>query len=418
MNQAISVEKDVELPGGKADVLPRAILFVHHANDMYGADIGLLHSIHSLDRSRYYPVVILPSDMPEGMLSQELDRLGIEYHFVPLGILRRKYFTGRAIIPLLFQILTGSAAIRSMARSRKAALVYVNTIVAVSGAMGGRLAGIPVLWHIREIVTMPRPIRWTLHKLLGLCSRRIVCISNAVRESLTSEAPRLSRKTTTLYNGVAVTQNIRFKSGAGLREELSIPEGVPLVGMVGRVSHWKGQEILAEAAQLVLQSYPDVHFVAVGSYFADQSHYLRELEERIINLGLKGRFHLVSYRSDIGSVYDALDIFVLPSRKPEPFGRVTVEAMMHGLAVVATNHGGTCELIRDGVTGLLVPPSDPGSLAVAIERLLKDRAWRDQLGQSASRFAHESFSLPKYEERMRELIAELALCRRQLPYPA
>ena len=74
---------------------PQAILFVHHANDMYGADVGLLHSVKSLDRERHYPIVILPSDMPTGMLSTELDRLGVEYHIAPLGILRRKYFSVR-----------------------------------------------------------------------------------------------------------------------------------------------------------------------------------------------------------------------------------------------------------------------------------------------------------------------------------
>lgn len=418
MNWMTSIEEDIELSGAKAEVPPRAILFVHHANDMYGADIGLLHSIQSLDRTKHYPIVILPSDMPEGMLSSELDRCGIEYHFVPLGILRRKYFTGRSIIPLLVDLFKGSASIRSIARGRNVALVYVNTIVAVSGAIGGRLAGIPVLWHIREIVTMPRPIRWTLYNILGLCAHRIVCISKAVRESLISEAPHLSGKATILYNGVAVTRNNGVTLRAGLREELSVPEGVPLVGMVGRVSHWKGQEILAEAAQLVLHNHRDVHFVAVGSYFADQSQYLKELEERIVNLGLQERFHLVSYRSDIGHVYDALDIFVLPSQKPEPFGRVTVEAMMNGLSVIATNHGGTRELIRNGVTGLLVPPSDPGSLAGAIERLLKDRPLRDRMGLAASRYAHENFSLHQYQERMGALIAELALCGQRLPHSA
>src|ERR1700694_19081 len=89
----------------------QAILFIHHANDMYGADIGLLHSLRSLDRSKYYPIVILPSDMPTGLLSPELDRLGVEYHIAPLGILRRKYLSLRKIIPLAVELLRGGAGI-------------------------------------------------------------------------------------------------------------------------------------------------------------------------------------------------------------------------------------------------------------------------------------------------------------------
>ena len=388
---------------------PQAILFIHHANDMYGADIGLLHSLKSLDRERYYPIVILPSDMPPpGILSSELERLGIEYLVAPLGILRRKYLSARTIIPLALDIARGIACVRRTARARGVAMVYVNTIVTVSGAIGGRLAGVPVLWHVREILAMPRPIRWVLHKTLTLCADRIVCISEAVRDSLLKEAPQLARKSVVVYNAVSAAGSNGKTKDVPLREELGVPSGAPLVGMVGRITHWKGQEILAEAAGLVTRSYPDVHFVAVGSYFADESHYLHKLQSLIGSLGLKGKFHIADYRSNVTDVYRALDIFVLPSRKPEPFGRVTVEAMMQGRAVIATNHGGTCELIQQGVTGMLVPPSDPKALVTAIEWLLKDRTLGEKMGQAAAMYAREHFSMPRYQDRMREVIDYLA----------
>lgn len=385
----------------------KPILFIHHANDMYGADIGLLHSIKSLDRDKYYPIVILPSDMPTGMLSPELDRLNVEYHFAHLGILRRKYLTARAIIPLLIDIVRGVAHVRSVARKRGVALVYINTFVTVSGAIGGRLAGVPVLWHIREILALPRPVRWTLYKALGLCADRIVCISRAVRDSVLKEAPKLAGKSVVVYNAVSVAASNGTARAVGLREELGVAQNGLLVGMVGRISHWKGQEILAEAAALVLQGRPDVHFVAVGSYFADESHYLLKLRALIESLKLGGRFHLVDYRSDVIDVYRALDVFVLPSVKPEPFGRVTVEAMTQGLAVIGTNHGGTIELIEDGVTGMLVPPSDPGSLADAIELLLADRSLREEIGRAAAIFAKQNFDLARHGDRMRNVISEL-----------
>jgi glycosyltransferase involved in cell wall biosynthesis len=177
--------------------------------------------------------------------------------------------------------------------------------------------------------------------------------------------------------------------------------------MVGRITHWKGQEILAQAAALVLQKHPDVHFVAVGSYFADESHYLQKLKSLIDNLGLDGRFHLAGYRSNVADVYRTLDIFVLPSIKPEPFGLVTVEAMTQGCAVIATNHGGTCELIQEGVTGMLVPPADPKSLAASIELLLTDEVLREKMGQAAAVYAQEHFGLAGYGEQMRSIIDEL-----------
>jgi glycosyltransferase involved in cell wall biosynthesis len=391
-------------------MLPQTILFVHHANDMYGADIGLLHSVKSLDREKYYPIVILPRDMPTGMLSTELDRLGIEYHIAPLGILRRKYFSARAIIPLAVELFRGIAYVRATARSRGAALVYVNTIVAASGAIGGKLAGVPVLWHVREILSMARPVRWALHQTLSFCADRVVCISAAVRDSLLKEAPQLASKSIVVYNAISIAAS-NGKADITLREELGVPPGAPLVGMVGRITHWKGQEILAEAAGLVARTRPDVHFVAVGGYFADESHYLRDLESLIDRLGLNGRFHIENYRTNVTDVYRALDIFVLPSKKPEPFGRVTVEAMTQGRAVIATNHGGTVELIQDGVTGMLVPPSDPKALAAAIDRLLEDRALGEKMGQAAAMYARENFSMPRYQDRMRDVIDHLVAAK-------
>lgn len=383
------------------------ILFIHHANDMYGADIGLLHSIKSLDRDKFYPVVILPADMPAGMLSPELDRLGVEYHFAHLGILRRKYINARSIIPLIFEMMRGAAFVRSTARKRRVALVYTNTFVTVSGAIGGRLAGVPVLWHIREIVAMPRPVRWFLYKMLSLCATRVVCISKAVRDSILSEAKNLANKLIIVYNAVSVAPNSGDGKDIGIREECGIPQDALLVGMVGRISHWKGQEVLAQAAAIVRKKYPDVHFVAVGSYFADESHYLDKLTSLINDLGIKDRFHLADYRSNVTDVYRALDIFVLPSVKPEPFGRVTVEAMTQGRAVIATNHGGTVELIQEGVTGMLVPPSEPQALANAIETLLADRALRERIGQAAAVYAKENFGLAGHGEQMRKVISDM-----------
>jgi glycosyltransferase involved in cell wall biosynthesis len=179
--------------------------------------------------------------------------------------------------------------------------------------------------------------------------------------------------------------------------------------MIGRITHWKGQEVLAHAASAILLKHPTAHFVAAGSYFADEVHYLSRLEELIRHLNLEERFHLVGYRTDVADLYAAFDIFVLASRKPEPFGRVTVEAMLQGCAVVATNHGGTPEVVQDGVTGILVPPSDPDALAVAVSRLLSDYDLRSRLGRAAAVYARTHFNLTRYEEKMRRVFSELAV---------
>ena len=257
----------------------QAVLFIHHANDMYGADIGLLHSIKCLDRNKYFPIVILPSDMPPpGMLSSELERLGIEYHFAPLGILRRKYLSGRRIIPLALELMKGIAYVRNTARKRGVAFVYINTIVTVSGAIGGRLAGVPVLWHIREILSMPRLIRWALHNALSLCADRIVCISGAVRDSLLKEAPYLAGKSVVVYNAVSVAPSLASTRMSHCERSLGCPKEPRWWEWSAELLIGKDRKFWPKLPALVLQNHPDAHFVAVGSYFADESHYLRETQ--------------------------------------------------------------------------------------------------------------------------------------------
>jgi glycosyltransferase involved in cell wall biosynthesis len=234
-------------------------------------------------------------------------------------------------------------------------------------------------------------------------------VSKAVRDSLLKEAPKLAGKSVVIYNAVSVATNDGPEKTIGFRGELGVTESALLVGMVGRIQSWKGQEVLAEAAALVLRKQPEVHFVAVGSYFADESHYLQKLTSLLSTLGIESRFHLADYRSNVTDVYRALDVFVLPSIKPEPFGRVTVEAMTQGRAVIATNHGGSCELIQDGKTGMLVPPSDPRALAEAIELLLANSSLRERMGQAAATFAKATFGLPGHGQKIRNIINELVV---------
>jgi glycosyltransferase involved in cell wall biosynthesis len=81
--------------------------------------------------------------------------------------------------------------------------------------------------------------------------------------------------------------------------------------------------------------------------------------------------------------------------------------MTQGRAVIATNHGGTCELVQEGVTGMLVPPSDPKALVEAIELLLADRALRERMGRAAAKYARENFGLARHGEQLRNIIDQL-----------
>ena len=172
-----------------------------------------------------------------------------------------------------------------------------------------------------------------------------------------------------------------------------IPDGVPVVMLPGRLTRWKGHEILFNALAL-LKDRP-VRCLIVGD---DQGRtaYRRELDAMVTKLGLQSVVHIVGGCRDMAAAYKLSDVVVSASTEPEAFGRVVAEAQAIGKPVIAPDHGAAPEILIPGVTGWLVPPSDPKSLADALTTALDlDTAARERLAQAAIARVHDNFTTKK-----------------------
>jgi glycosyltransferase involved in cell wall biosynthesis len=175
-------------------------------------------------------------------------------------------------------------------------------------------------------------------------------------------------------------------AAAPARRALGVPEGVPLVVQIGRLHVQKGPAFFVQAARLVLQHHPDVHFVLVGEGPLED-----DLSAQIAALGITDRVSLAGWQSDVPGILAAADMLVLASLwEGLPF--TLLESMAAGCPVVVTDVNGCREAVTDGVNGLLVLPRDVLALAVAIERLLCDRALAAQLAQAGLETIKERFS--------------------------
>jgi glycosyltransferase involved in cell wall biosynthesis len=160
-----------------------------------------------------------------------------------------------------------------------------------------------------------------------------------------------------------------------------VPDGMPTVMLPGRLTSWKGQEVLLRALPLLARK--DVCAVLVG---ADQgrSHYSRRLIALAHSLGIADRVRMVGNCEDMPAALMLSDVVVHASVKPEAFGRVVIEAQAMGKPVIASDLGGPVETVEHGVTGWRVPPGDPAALAAAIDAAMAlDAAERAALGQRA-----------------------------------
>lgn len=214
---------------------------------------------------------------------------------------------------------------------------------------------------------------------------------------------RSTKKMRVIHTGIELD---RFVPGTGreqVRAELKLDDRQVLVGTVSRLDdERKGVRDFVAACVQVGAEHPDARFVVVGD------GVLRpELERLARPLPMDGRIVFTGWRSDVGPLLAAMDVFVMPSHF-EGGPTSVLEAMAMAKAVVATNVGMVPEVIREGVDGVVVPPRDAGAMALAMGGLVRDGERRAAMGSAALAKAQADFSADEMVERYLTLFGEHA----------
>jgi glycosyltransferase involved in cell wall biosynthesis len=271
-------------------------------------------------------------------------------------------------------------------------VLHTHTALAanVLSRLAGAMAGTAVVSHIHiENHFRPNRVARSVHAALDNGSvrlaARVLTVSEDTRGALVRQGypPQLVE---VVHNGIDVEAE-GARSANGLRAELGVPAGAPLVGEIARLCDVKGQRELIEATALV----PDVHVALVGDDLEQGGAYRKLLASLARKQDVAGRVHFLGYRADAGALLEQLDALVLPSWI-EGLPLVVLEAMAHAKPVIATPVGGTPELVVDGETGLLVPARDPAALATAISALAGDPDRARRLGLAGRERAEREFS--------------------------
>ncbi|MFQ5715624.1 MAG: glycosyltransferase family 4 protein, partial [Nitrospinales bacterium] len=186
-----------------------------------------------------------------------------------------------------------------------------------------------------------------------------------------------------------------------LKKKLNLPSNSKVVGTVGRITRWKGVHVFIDAAREVLADCPETHFLVVGSPDTEQARkYFLGLRKKVLDQGLSERIHFTGFREDIPQLLSVMDVFILPSIFPEPFGLVTLEAMLARKPVIVTAHGGSLDIVSDQKEGYLCRPADCGELAEKIKRLLNDPALCQSMGDCGYKRATEDFEVKVQVEKI------------------
>jgi glycosyltransferase involved in cell wall biosynthesis len=276
------------------------------------------------------------------------------------------------------------------------------------GAAAARLCGVRVIACQRHLKLSDRRAHKWGTRLIHRLAHRILVNSEAIRDHIIEHDSAPLGKIVVIRNGVVpVTSSTNPREE--LRRELGLEAGSTLVGIVARLQAVKGHQFFIEAAARVLRSRREVHFVLVGD-----GPLRTEIENQAAALGITDHVHMLGDRADVSRLVGAFDLLVLASLH-EGLPNAVMEAMAAGVQVVATSVGGTKELIADGVTGYLAPPSDSAALADRIEFALGDEIHRKEIVSAARRRITSAFGIERMVESVETLYQELTEERAQAP---
>jgi len=435
-----TLQDDFNLPlsSGANVPPPRRILYVDHTAKMSGGEIALLHLVQNLNQRRFEPIVVLSSDGP---LREKLEEAHIETHLLMIAdsvLETRKDSLGvNTLLRLRDAALTGSYvwALARFIRAHHIDLVHTNSLKAdILGGFAARLARTPLLWHVRDRIDedyLPRPIVWLFRRLCHWLPNYVIANSHSTLETLKI---RKEERTAAVYSGLEIATRLPVvhdgvahaplqapviyagPHSAGLESVLAPPDTrTPLLGLVGRISSWKGQHIFLRAAALVRERFPQARFQIIGSAMFNEEAYEQEIHELTVSLGLEGCVEFLGFRSDIPSLVADLTVLVHASITAEPFGQVIVEGMAAEKPVVATNGGGAKEIVVNGDTGLLVPMGDVPAMAEAILFLLDNPETAREMGRRGRQRAYDLFSIERTARKIESVYDEILQAR---PHPA
>jgi glycosyltransferase involved in cell wall biosynthesis len=361
----------------------KKVLMLHGSSDLYGASKIFLESVRAILQNGHQVIVVLSEDGP---LVEFLMAYGIKVHLFKLGIIRRKYFNPPGIFNRILCIRKAKILLEEIIKTEGITHLYSNTSAVLVGAFVRRSSKVIHIWHLHEILLQPT---WFV-KILGYLIRkkadRVIVVSQAVKEHWQKFMP--TQHINLVYNGISYEPYLNSKAA----ELTFVPKDKLLIGMIGRVNHWKGQGYFLDIAKELLHTNKSLHFVLAGDAFPGTEQMVTELEERIKNEGLSENVSFLGFRDDIPELLQRMDIFVLPSILPDPFPTVILEAMASAKPVVATRHGGACEMLIDGQTGYLIPWEDAKESAKLILNLIHDAQLRAEMGKKGRLRVLQSFS--------------------------
>ena len=317
-----------------------------------------------------------------GRLTDGLQRRGVEHVTLPLGT------------KTPWAVKKNAGQIADLIKAEKVDILHARSrIPAWVGHYAKEATGIPFVttWHGKHDAKSFLKKRYNSSLVQG---DRVIAISDYIRRRILADYPDVEGKLITIPRGVDLETFTPEQVPGGriirLVDQWRVPDDRPVILLPGRLTRWKGQDLFLDALALVLKdcqgSDTPIPMGVLAGDSQGKDKFPKQLMKQIKKLGLESAVAMPGHVDDMAAAYNLATIVVAPSRDPEPFGRVPIEAQAMGAIPIAFAHGGFEETIKDGKTGYLVPPGDVAGLAEAMKTALglsdQDRDRMTRAGRS------------------------------------
>ena len=331
-----------------------------------GSYYSLLFLVESIDKSRFDPLVIFRN---RNALWSRFEQVS-EVRAVPVRTpVRGRYsFLRRGINFTRFLMMGVEEAL--FLRRQRIQLLHLNNSVTRNHdwMLAALIAGIPCITHERGI----NPKVSQLTRVLGSRLRAVLCISTAVRDALV-QSGLSGIPLYVIHNGLDPS---RIRPGCSAEQFRGIHRISPtrrVIGMIGNIKEWKGQEVVIRALPAVTRRFPEILCLFVGDTSPEDAPYEHHLRQLIEDIGLREHVLFTGFCPNVADALNVMEIMIHASIAPEPFGRVLLEAMAMKKPVVASRDGAVQEIVVDGETGFTFTPGSSVELADRVICLLESR---------------------------------------------
>jgi len=364
------------------------VLHIFSTLPVGGAEILMLNIVKNIDRNRFDIVVSCLGE--EGVIGRQIKDYGVEV--VSFNSKR----IGNLSVPLLCKL-------RKFVKKGDFDIVHTHMYHAnLYGRIAACLAGVPVILSgVHNIYQKRKRHRIFINRVLSKITDRVVVGSSAVMEDVKRYDRVPEEKIEVLPHGIDTDIFMKKHDRYIVRERLGLSLEDYVVGNVARLEEAKGQRFLIDAVRILKDKGLDIKCLIVGSGSLE-----KELKDLVIKNRIENDVIFLGTRQDLPELFSAMDIFILPSLW-EGVPLALLSSMAAGLPVVTTHAGGIRDIVVDGKNGLVVPPSDPLTIAVAIERIFKDTELQKRLSENARREIIQHHSARVMTKRLEELYTSL-----------